>query len=97
MAKYILQRNAEVLKSGGKGGLVIHIDGLAIGNGWIDPFYQYDVSDYAHGQGLISDGQRQTMKVRWREEKGERERQIDRQTDRERERKREREGEGERS
>ena len=93
MAKYILQRNAEVLKSGGKGGLVIHIDGLAIGNGWIDPFYQYDVSDYAHGQGLISDGQRQTMKVRWREEKGERERerQIDRQTEKEKEKEKERE------
>jgi carboxypeptidase D len=62
IAKYILERNAEI-KARGKGGLIINIDGLAIGNGWIDPFHQYDVSDYAHGQGLISDGQRHTMKV----------------------------------
>jgi carboxypeptidase D len=63
MTKYILAMNAEARRQGG-GGLVINIDGLAIGNGWIDPFHQYDVSDYAHGQGLISDGQRHTMKVR---------------------------------
>jgi hypothetical protein len=63
MAKYILQRNAEAALHPARGGLVVRIDGLAIGNGWIDPFHQYDVSDYMHGQGLISDGQRHTMKV----------------------------------
>lgn len=62
MARFILRRN-EQARAGG-GGLIIRLDGLLIGNGWIDPFHQYDVSDYAHGQGLISDGQRHTMKVR---------------------------------
>lgn len=62
MAKHIMERNAEVARAD-SGGLILLIDGLAIGNGWIDPFHQYDVSDYVHGQGLISDGQRHTMKV----------------------------------
>ena len=63
MTKYILERNAEIIQDSSRKGIIINIDGIAIGNGWIDPFHQYDVSDYAHGQGLISDGQRHTMKV----------------------------------
>lgn len=45
-----------------KGGIVIDVQGMAIGNGWMDPVNQYDVSDFAFGMGLIDAGQRRAMK-----------------------------------
>jgi hypothetical protein len=33
-----------------------------VGNPWLDPFYQYDASEFAHGLGLISLGQRHKLK-----------------------------------
>ena len=43
---------------------VIRLGGVAIGNGWIDPRVQYDVSTFAHGMGLISAAQQRGLKVR---------------------------------
>jgi carboxypeptidase D len=40
----------------------ISLDGIALGNPWIDPMTQYDVSGYAHALGLITLGQKQTLK-----------------------------------
>lgn len=63
--QYILQENQK-LQSKSKGassdGLVISVKGAGIGNGWIDPFHQYDASELAHGLGYISKGQLNTMK-----------------------------------
>lgn len=56
--KYILEKNS---KAGSKD-LVVDIGGVAIGNGWIDPFNQYDVSEFMHGLGVLSLGQKYTMK-----------------------------------
>ena len=35
--------------------------GIALGNPWIDPKNQYDVSEFAHGLGLISIGQKNKL------------------------------------
>jgi carboxypeptidase D len=60
--KHILGKNA---KAGSKD-LVVDIGGVAIGNGWIDPFNQYDVSEFMHGLGVLSLGQKYTMKEKER-------------------------------
>lgn len=44
-----------------KGGMFINIKGIALGNPWFDPTNQYDVSDFAHGLGIISIGQKNTL------------------------------------
>lgn len=54
----ILRRNAEAR---GKQ-IVVTIKGAALGNPWIDPYSQYDVSDFALGAGLISFSQLNTLK-----------------------------------
>ena len=58
IAAYILQKNKEASSNEIK----ISLKGLAIGNGWIDPYNQYDVSDFVHGLGLLTKGQRNRMK-----------------------------------
>jgi carboxypeptidase D len=35
----------------------LDLRGIALGNAWIDPYHQYDVSRYAHARGLITEGQ----------------------------------------
>jgi carboxypeptidase D len=57
MTKYILEQNENSI-------IRINIAGLAIGNGWIDPFNQYDVSDFMHSLGIISLGQKFHLKQR---------------------------------
>eukprot|EP00616_Rhizochromulina_sp_CCMP1243_P003058 CAMPEP_0118975514 /NCGR_PEP_ID=MMETSP1173-20130426/16023_1 /TAXON_ID=1034831 /ORGANISM="Rhizochromulina marina cf, Strain CCMP1243" /LENGTH=487 /DNA_ID=CAMNT_0006925409 /DNA_START=35 /DNA_END=1498 /DNA_ORIENTATION=- len=42
----------------------IQLGGLLIGNGWFDPRTQYDVSDFAHALGVISESQVRTQKVK---------------------------------
>ena len=39
-----------------------NLAGLMIGNGWFDPRTQYDVSEFAHGQGLVNTGQVRALK-----------------------------------
>jgi hypothetical protein len=41
---------------------VLTLSRSVIGNPWLDPFYQYDASEFAHGLGLISLGQRHKLK-----------------------------------
>jgi carboxypeptidase D len=60
LAKYITEMNAKATGND----IIINIAGLAIGNGWIDPFNQYDVSDFVHGLGVISLGQKFSLKQR---------------------------------
>lgn len=55
--KYILEQNE-------KSDIRINIAGLAIGNGWMDPYNQYDVSDFMHALGALSLGQKYHMKQR---------------------------------
>jgi len=57
MVDHIMQENKKVAA----GAVTLDVQGMAIGNGWIDPPYQYDVSEFAHGAGLISEGQRNTL------------------------------------
>eukprot|EP00904_Undaria_pinnatifida_P011519 jgi/Undpi1/7498/HiC_scaffold_22.g09971.m1 len=61
MISYILGRNKAAVEAG-EGGLVMDVQGMAIGNGWVDPVSQYDVSDFAFGVGLIDVGQRRALK-----------------------------------
>jgi carboxypeptidase D len=67
MAAHILKRNAEVGADKNNNGLFIDLKGIALGNPWTDPHNQYDVSDYAHGHGLITSGQRNKLKEKNRE------------------------------
>ena len=57
MAAHILRKNKEVSDK-----VIINLQGISLGNPWIDPYNQYDVSDLAHGLGLISLGQKNKMK-----------------------------------
>jgi carboxypeptidase D len=57
MTKYILEQNEN-------SNIHMNIAGLAIGNGWIDPYNQYDVSDFMHSLGIISLGQKFHLKQR---------------------------------
>ena len=47
LAKYVLDRNGEAQNR------VISLAGLAIGNGWTEPRYQYAATEVAHGLGLV--------------------------------------------
>lgn len=66
ICSYIVDRNDEI--QGGdaeaSGKLVLDLQGMAIGNGWFDPATQYDVSEFAHGVGLISQGQLETQRIK---------------------------------
>ena len=62
-AKHILQKNAAAT---GPDDLVIDLGGVAIGNGWVDPYNQYDVSEFMHGLGVLSLGQKYTLKEKER-------------------------------
>ena len=55
MAQTIFGKN-----SGGE--LYFDVRGIALGNPWIEPYHQYDVSEFAYGAGLISKGQLNLLK-----------------------------------
>jgi carboxypeptidase D len=55
---FLLDRN----KRANKDDYIFRIEGIALGNPWIDPKNQYDVSDYAHGLGFITQGQKNRLK-----------------------------------
>ena len=56
LVSYLIKQNKNSDK------LYIDVKGIALGNPWTDPVHQYDVSDYAHGIGLISQGQKNRLK-----------------------------------
>lgn len=58
MAAYINTKNSQA----GNGDLIISLEGVAMGNPWTDPYNQYDVSDFAHGLGMINQGQTNRLK-----------------------------------
>jgi carboxypeptidase C (cathepsin A) len=58
MAAYINMKNSQA----GNNDLIINLEGVAMGNPWTDPYNQYDVSDFAHGLGLINQGQTNLLK-----------------------------------
>lgn len=60
MALHILQKNAQI--KSGSNDLIISLEGIALGNPWLDPYYQYDASEFAHGLGLINLGQKHRLK-----------------------------------
>ncbi|KAG5176491.1 Alpha/Beta hydrolase protein [Tribonema minus] len=60
MIVYILDANAP----GGSSAVVLNVKGAAIGNGWTAPRYQYDVSEYAFGAGLVAEGQLRALQAR---------------------------------
>jgi len=56
MASYILKKNIEPSVE-----IIVDIKGLALGNPWMDPSTQYDVSEFVHSFGLISHEQRNRL------------------------------------
>ena len=62
--KFVMEKNTALTtnsKSDSNNNMIINIDALAIGNGWIDPSEQYDVSDFAHMMGLITLSQKNSL------------------------------------
>ena len=53
---YILDQNKV------RGNIKIPISGAAIGNGWMDPFYQYAGAEAAYGHGIIDLAQKAMLK-----------------------------------
>lgn len=60
MLAYIQKQNARV--RAGTGSITLNVKGAAIGNGWTDPYNQYDVSEFAFGHGLIDEQQMRSLK-----------------------------------
>ena len=67
IAAHILKKNIEAATSTDPAALHIDLKGIALGNPWTDPYNQYDVSDFAHGHGLVTIGQRNRLKEKNRE------------------------------
>lgn len=53
MMNYLLKKKDALVKDNLKNEIIIPVRGAAIGNGWVDPFYQYDGSGFAYGLALI--------------------------------------------
>ena len=56
MSDYILKKNKQISSNGKVDNIIINLKGIALGNPWIDPYYQYDAADFVHGHGLVSTG-----------------------------------------
>lgn len=46
--KYVMEKNSQ------RNSVKLDIDSIVIGNGWIDPMEQYQVTDYSYAMGLIT-------------------------------------------
>ncbi|CAM9145038.1 unnamed protein product, partial [Ectocarpus fasciculatus] len=62
MVSHMVSRNSDASNSN----VIMNVAGIAIGNGWVDPFNQYDVSEFAHGMGFITKDQKNELKVKER-------------------------------
>lgn len=72
MIDHILEQNDQLLgvKQRGsdrglvplQGKIIVSVQGGAIGNGWVDPVYQYSAAKAAYGMGLIDDAQLNALK-----------------------------------
>jgi carboxypeptidase D len=70
IVSYILKKNDELSSLSSLGGnsgeittgIMIDIQGIALGNPWIDPINQYNPAEYAHGLGLLTSGQVNKLK-----------------------------------
>jgi carboxypeptidase D len=60
MMDFILQRNSDTHPNTAPG-ILIHLGGSAIGNGWTDPVYQYSASDIGYSLGAIDFAQKQAL------------------------------------
>ena len=60
MMNYILQRNDDTNEKTAPN-VKINLKGSAIGNGWIDPYYQYAAADLAYSIGLIDLAQKENL------------------------------------
>lgn len=58
---YIQKRNVEIIENKKSSIIQIPVTGAAIGNGWIDPYYQYAGAEFAYGHGLIDMEQLNTL------------------------------------
>ncbi|KAG7359726.1 serine carboxypeptidase [Nitzschia inconspicua] len=56
MMNYIQQQNKN-------SDITIQLAGAAIGNGWVDPIYQYSAQDAAYGYGMIGKAQQRALDV----------------------------------
>jgi len=63
MIAKIIAENAKVA-AGTSDRTMVNVKGAIIGNGWTDPWNQYDVSEYAFGVGLIDQEQLRGAKTR---------------------------------
>ena len=55
-----------LLQSGNESDIEWDVRGMALGNGWIDPYHQYDVSRQAQALGLITEGQAISLRLQER-------------------------------
>jgi len=60
MIDYILQRNDEPNETDAPR-VNMNVRGAAIGNGWIDPYYQYAAADLAYSIGMIDAAQKEAL------------------------------------
>lgn len=62
-SEYILRINEDVRNEKSSQNIVLDLQGVGIGNGWVHPLIQYDYSEFAHGIGLITLGQVRSLKA----------------------------------
>jgi len=63
MMNYILQQNDKHTDDNDDS-IIIPLAGAAIGNGWVDPYYQYAAAQAAYGHGLLGRGQVNALDAR---------------------------------
>ena len=63
---YIPYMVQTIFSKNGNRDIYFDVRGIALCNPWIEPFHQYDVSEFAYGMGFISKGQLNLLKQRER-------------------------------